>query len=84
MLTSIAQLNYSASTSTNLFIAMTKQQSLESFLTVRLDRKTAEAFRAKAREFGGTSSVLREIVLAFNDNRLTVAVDPNRKTIFNL
>lgn len=66
------------------FIVMTKQRQLESFLTVRLDRKTADAFRAKAKEFGGTSTILREIVLAFNDDRLTVAVDPNRKTIFNL
>lgn len=62
---------------------MTTQRQLESFLTVRLNRKTAEAFRAKAKEYGGTSSVLREIVLAFNDDRLTVAVDPTRKTIFS-
>jgi len=63
---------------------MTTKRQLESFLTVRLDSKTAEAFRTRAKEYGGTSEVLREIVLAFNDNRLTVAVDPTRKTIFNL
>ncbi len=63
---------------------MTTKRQLESFLTVRLDRKTAEAFRTRAKEYGGTSEVLREIVLAFNDGRLTVAVDPTRKTIFNL
>jgi len=61
---------------------MTLPKNYTAFLTVRIDKDTADAFRIKAKEFGGTSEVLRAIVEAFNDNRLIVAPDPSRKTIF--
>jgi len=63
---------------------MTLPKNYTAFLTVRIDKHTADAFRTKAKEFGGTSEVMREIVTAFNDNRLTVRPDPNRKSLFNL
>ena len=63
---------------------MTLPKNYTAFLTVRIDKDTADAFRTKAKEFGGTSEVLREIVTAFNDNRLTMQPNPNRKSLFNL
>ena len=63
---------------------MTLPKNYTAFLTVRIDKDTAEAFRTKAKEFGGTSEVLREVVTAFIDDRMTVQPNPNRKTIFNL
>ena len=61
---------------------MTLPKNYSAFLTVRISKDTADAFRTKAKEFGGTSEVLRAIVETFNDDRLTVRPDPNRKTLF--
>ena len=61
---------------------MTLPKNLTAFLTVRIGKDSADTFRQKAKEFGGTSEVMREIVTAFNDDRLTVRPDPNRKTLF--
>jgi hypothetical protein len=83
VLTSIAQINYTASTKTHFLQIMTLPKNFTAFLTVRLNRKTADAFRTKAKEYGGTSEVMREIVEAFIDGRLTVQPNPNRKTLFN-
>jgi hypothetical protein len=63
---------------------MTLPKNYRAFLTLRLSKDTADTFRMKAKEFGGTSEVLRSIVEAFNDDRLTVRPDPNRKSLFNL
>ena len=63
---------------------MTLPKNFTAFLTVRLAQDTAAQFRSKAKEYGGTSEVMREIVDAFIDDRLTVQPNPNRKTIFNL
>ena len=80
----VAHTNYNASTSTDFVQKMTLPKNYTAFLTVRIDKDTADAFRTKAKEFGGTSEVLREVVTAFNDSRLTVRPDPNRKSLFNL
>ena len=61
---------------------MTNPKQLETFLSVRLNREIANVFRAKSKEYGGVSEILRELVLAFNDDRVTVRPDPSRKTIF--
>lgn len=42
------------------------------FLTVRLPTQTHTEFRAKATRFGGVSEVLRELVAAFLEDRLTI------------
>lgn len=61
---------------------MTGSNKLTSFLTVRLDRELAQGFRAKAKEFGGTSNVVRELFEAFLEDRLTIAAPTNRKSLF--
>jgi len=50
-----------------------------SFLTVRLPQQTHTEFRAKAERYGGVSEVLRELVSAFLEDRLTVTPPVTRK-----
>tara|TARA_R110000803_G_scaffold80444_7_gene146273 strand:- start:1894 stop:2079 length:186 start_codon:yes stop_codon:yes gene_type:complete len=52
------------------------------FLTVRLEPPVHKAFHRKAIEYGGVSEVLRELVAAFNENRVTVIPNPERKSLF--
>ena len=61
---------------------MTLPKKFAAFLTVRVNRDTAEAFRAKAKEYGGTSQVIRELAEAFVDDRITIKPDPNRKSLY--
>lgn len=42
------------------------------FLSLRVTPKTHKAFSVKANKFGGTSEVLRELVDAFIEDRVTV------------
>jgi hypothetical protein len=48
---------------------MTKRTT---FLTVRVDPALVRRFRAKAERYGGSASVLRELVEAFIEDRLIV------------
>jgi len=45
-------------------------KKLETALTVRLAPETRRAFIRKSSAFGGTSDVLRELVLAFVEDRI--------------
>jgi Arc/MetJ-type ribon-helix-helix transcriptional regulator len=56
-----------------------------SFLTVRLPQQTHTEFRIKAERYGGVSEVLRELVSAFIDNRLTVTppVTPRKESLYD-
>lgn len=49
------------------------------FLTVRLPQQTHIEFRAKAARYGGVSSVLRELVTAFIEDRLTIIPPKQQK-----
>jgi hypothetical protein len=48
---------------------MTKRSN---FLTVRLHQQTSQEFRDKAARYGGVSEVMRELVTAFIEDRLTI------------
>ena len=61
---------------------MTLPKKFAAFLSVRVNRATADAFRAKAKEYGGTSQVIRELAEAFVDDRITIKPDPNRKSLY--
>jgi len=54
------------------------------FLTVRLQQQTHHAFRDKAIRYGGVSEVLRELVEAFIEDRLTVIppVTPKKESLY--
>lgn len=60
-----------------LIMATTKLKS--AFLVVRVTDKTRTKFHTKAQKFGNPSEVLREIVEAFNDDRLTIQPPVTRK-----
>ena len=49
------------------------------FLVVRVTDKTRTKFHSKAQKFGSPSDVLREIVEAFNDDRLVIQPPVTRK-----
>lgn len=49
------------------------------FLTVRLPQQTHIEFRAKAQRYGGVSEVLRELVTAFIEDRLTIQAPKQQK-----
>ena len=55
---------------------MTKRTT---FLTVRLQQQTHQAFRVKAEKYGGISEVLRELVEAFLEDRLSITPPANPK-----
>jgi hypothetical protein len=42
------------------------------FLTVRVEKKTRDQFRDKAKQFGTPSEVLRELVDALIENRIKI------------
>lgn len=50
---------------------------LSQFMTVRLKPADHKAFRAKASRYGGVSEVLRELVTAFIEDRVTVIPPSN-------
>lgn len=54
------------------------------FLTVRLEPPAHKAFHRKATEYGGVSEVLRELIAAFVENRVTVIPNPERKSIYHV
>ena len=56
------------------------------FLTVRLPTQTHTEFRAKATRFGGVSEVLRELVAAFLEDRLTVQPpkQPQKESLYHV
>jgi hypothetical protein len=58
------------------------KSSKTTFLTVRLAPSEHSAFHRKAKSFGGTSFVLREIVSAFIDSRLIIQPNPERPTLY--
>lgn len=60
------------------------QLAKSSYLSVRLSDKTRSKFHTKARRFGTPSEVLRELIEAFNDDRLTIQPPVNRNPKENL
>jgi hypothetical protein len=54
------------------------------FLTVRLPQQTHIEFRAKAQRYGGVSEVLRELVTAFIEDRLTIQApkQPKKESLY--
>lgn len=63
-------------------MSLTKPKS--AFLTVRVTGSTRSKFHAKAKRFGQPSEVLRELIEAFNDDRLVIQAPVNRNPKENL
>lgn len=49
---------------------------------LRLSKKLKMDFQRKAHRFGKAPDVLREIMQAFVDNRLTIQPDPKKETLY--
>jgi hypothetical protein len=49
------------------------------FLTVRVTASVRSKFHAKAQKYGQPSDVLREVIEAFLEDRLTIVPPVNRK-----
>ncbi len=56
---------------------MATKKTKDQAVTVRLSPDTRRMFINKAAKYGGTSYVLRELVLAFNENRVEMAAPIN-------
>ena len=55
------------------------------FLTVRLSVEDHKAFGVKAKEYGGQSFILREIVKAFNEDRIILKPSAKeRKSLYSI
>jgi hypothetical protein len=58
---------------------MMSKQSFTTVLTVRVTDSTRNKFHAKASKFSTPSDILRELIEAFVDDRLTIAAPVTRK-----
>jgi hypothetical protein len=54
------------------------------FLTVRMTDLERTQFLLKASEYGRPSTILREIIQAFIEDRLSISKPVNRKEIYNV
>lgn len=63
---------------------MTSPKSKGKFLTVRVTPAVHKAFFAKAKRFDGTSEVLRELVEAFIEDRLTIKPPVNKESLYHV
>lgn len=58
---------------------MTTPKPKNAFLTVRVTGSTRTKFHAMAQKYGQPSDVLRELIEAFIDDRLSIVPPVNRK-----
>lgn len=58
---------------------MTTPKPKSAFLTVRVTGSTRTKFHARAQKYGQPSDVLRELIEAFIDDRLSIVPPVNRK-----
>lgn len=63
---------------------MATKISKSKFLSLRVSPKTHKAFSVKASKFGGTSEVLRELVDAFIEDRVTVKPNPEKRSLYHV
>ena len=61
---------------------MTLPKALDAHLVVRVTRRTWSEFHEKCKPYGKPSDVLREIVDAFLEDRLSIEPNPNRKSLY--
>ena len=56
------------------------------FVNVRVDDTLHQAFLAKAARFGGKSEVMRELIEAFIEDRLTIAAptNPRKESLYHV
>ena len=61
-----------------------KKPELGKFITVRVTPKLHTQFHRKVREFGPPSTILREILLAFTEDRLVVQPSSTKRNLYHV
>lgn len=63
---------------------MIKPKNLDKYIAIRVNTRTQKAFLRKASEFGKPSEVLRELVIAFTEDRVTVKPPSTHRSIYHV
>ena len=63
---------------------MPKSPNLDCFLTVRVSKSSRTKFHRKALQFGKPSDVMREILLAFAEDRLVIQPSPTKRNLYHV
>ena len=63
---------------------MATKQTKSKFLTTRLTPQEHKAFTVKSKSYGGPTFVLRELVSAFTDERVTVTPNPEKRSLYHV
>lgn len=61
-----------------------KKPELGKFITVRVTPKLHTQFHRKVKAFGPPSTVLREILLAFAEDRLVIQPSPTKRNLYHV
>jgi hypothetical protein len=61
-----------------------KKPELGKFITVRVTPKFHTQFHRKVKAFGPPSTVLREILLAFAEDRLVIQPSPTKRNLYHV
>ena len=61
-----------------------KKPELGKFITVRVTPKFHTQFHRKVKAFGPPSTVLREILLAFAEDRLVIQPSPTKRNLHHV
>ena len=56
----------------------------EKHVSVRVTAASHKAFQRNARQFGRPSDILRELVEAFAEDRLTIKPSPTKRSIYHV
>ena len=62
---------------------MPKSPNLDCFLTVRVSKSSRTKFHRKASHYGKPSDVMREILLAFAEDRLVIQPNPTKRNLYH-
>ena len=63
---------------------MAKPKTMDRFVTVRVTTGVHKKFHRKAKDYGKPSDLLREIVEAFIEDRLTVIPSPTKRSLHHV
>jgi len=63
---------------------MANKPTKSKFLTIRLTPQEHKAFTVKTKVYGGPTFVLRELVNAFTDERVTVTPNPEKRSLYHV
>ena len=63
---------------------MSTKQNLDKFLATRVTSQVHKKFHRKAKDYGKPSDLLREIVEAFIEDRLTVIPSPTKRSLHHV